>query len=253
MIDIKNTLLATIRKTLTKLRYLGQDNPKLFRSILEVCLIQDLIDWADGFSDVPISTQLALRDRQNYIILHNCGFDIKQLADHVYVSANIPMPNNNDFWKLIDFNPAGVVIVNDPKEGNTVLKIWKEDPNYTPIVVEYFADSEGDAGPSSIIKEDGSKLFDEKTATVHDKMNVYVNRKTGTVWYYDTDCTWHAIGKNADATNEATIRNIVEQYKINYSDENGEYILTKLTAEPDEDKVNNKIGLVSVNEINEML
>lgn len=250
MIDVETTLLKTINKAFNNLRYLGQTNPRLFRSILEVCIIQNLIEWSNGFSIVPTAIKEALRDRQDYILLHNCGFDITQLKDHVYVSANVPMPGNNDFWKLLSDSPTKVIELKDGTVSKTSQLSWKEDPNYSPVVVEYSTEGTTDAGPAQAVNEDGTKVFDDATATIHDKMNVYVNRTTGTIWYYDTDCTWHATGGNTEKTNEATIRSIIAQYKVKYSDEKDGYILTELSTD---EEANNQIGVVSASDINDML
>lgn len=251
MIDVDKTVLNTIMTAFDKMRFLGQTNPNLFRAILEVCVLDDLIYWAAGI-DGQEGVQELLRERQNYLFLHNPGFKICSVYNGEYMSANVPMPNNNDFWKRVTDAPAGPIKLTQPKVtvGGEVKKSWVEDPNYTPVVVEYTTTDAKDSGPETAVTEDGTKVFDATTATIQDKMNVYVNRTTGTVWYYDTDCTWHAIGGDTEKTNEATIRQIISEYKINYSNETGQYILTEITAD---ENANNQIGIVSDKEIKEML
>ena len=251
MIDVDKTVLSTIITAFDKMRFLGQSNPKLFRAILEVCVLDDLIYWAAGI-DGQKGVQELLRERQNYLFLHNPGFKICSVYNGEYMSANVPMPNNNDFWKRVTDAPTGPIKLTLPTVtvGGEAKKSWTEDPNYTPVVVEYTTTDTKDSGPETAVTEDGAKVFDVTTATIQDKMNVYVNRNTGTVWYYDIDCTWHAIGGDTEKTNEATIRQIISEYKINYSNETGQYILTEITAD---ENANNQIGIVSDKEIKEML
>jgi len=52
MIDVKMTILETIKDKIKKLRLLGQNNPKVFKKILSLIILDDLCEWSD-YLDVP--------------------------------------------------------------------------------------------------------------------------------------------------------------------------------------------------------
>jgi hypothetical protein len=52
MIDVKMTILETIKDKMKRLRFLGDNNPKTFKKILSLIVLDDLYDWSN-YLDAP--------------------------------------------------------------------------------------------------------------------------------------------------------------------------------------------------------
>lgn len=247
MIDVDLTILNTINKAYNKARFLGQTNPDLFRSILEVCIVQEVLEWSMGMDYVTEEVRQLLKNKIDDLILHRCNFEIAHKPSTVYMSSNIPMPENNDFWKLIKLAPVTPITAGTP----TLIEVeskkdWEPDSNYAAILVVY--SNSKDVYPDK----------DMNKATVHDKMNLYLNQATGTIWYYGTDNKWHKIsdGASSGGVTEDVVKNIVEGYKPSYEyttvTDTDEKQTTYMSSSLKTDD-NNNIGVVTVDEIKEML
>jgi len=47
MIDVKETILETIKDKIHKMRFLGQYDTKTFKHILYLIILDDIYDWSD--------------------------------------------------------------------------------------------------------------------------------------------------------------------------------------------------------------
>ena len=73
MISIKKTILATIEDKVKKMRYLGQYDPKAFKKIMSLIVINFIYDWV-YFNDRQSEYLQQLRDLQTGIIVNDCTF-----------------------------------------------------------------------------------------------------------------------------------------------------------------------------------
>lgn len=240
MINIDLTILKTINKIYDKARFLGQLNPEIFRAILEVCTIQEILEWSIGMDYVTEEVRELLKDKMTDLILHRCGFEIVYSTDDTYMSTNIPMPENNDFWKRVKLDPVVPITAKAPSRSTVVVPNWVRDPDYQPVLVLY---SDDNNNPPTI---------DINNASVHDKMNVYLNEKNGSAWFYGTDCQWHSLaGGNAtfaltDSLKQQIKSLITTDVGIKYDQASS--ISSKL-----EEGGNGTIGVVTTSEIQNML
>lgn len=99
MINVKMTILETIKDKIKKLRLLGQNNPKVFKKILSLIILDDLCEWSD-YLDVPQSVQKKLQDMRNNYILCNRDFII-EYGEPLTAYVNVNTPQTNDTWKRV--------------------------------------------------------------------------------------------------------------------------------------------------------
>ena len=190
MIDVKSTILETIKERVNKLRFLGENNPKTFKKIISLIVLDDLYEWSN-YLNSPQEIQKKLQEmRKNYILCQR-DFNIKYLPqEEFYVNVNTPQ---TDFtWSRVWDDPETVTV----ESAVQVLdKSIKGDPfipdNTCPVSIQYFG------GQSDSIPEDPNThtpSVDFKSLTICEKMNIYINRNTGQMFYLDPQtCTWQVL------------------------------------------------------------
>ena len=96
---ITSTIQQSIIDAFGKLRYQAKDDPKAFRSILEVIMLDDMLEWAAGLAE-PESVLKALFDKRLDLINCNPAFNI-QYKDSKPIYTNVNTPQSNDTWKRV--------------------------------------------------------------------------------------------------------------------------------------------------------
>lgn len=99
MIDIKKTILETIKNKIKKLRFLGKNDTKGFKKILSLIILDDLFEWSN-YLDAPQSIQKKLQDMRNKYILCQRDFIIKY-GEPSTAYVNVNTPQTNDTWKRV--------------------------------------------------------------------------------------------------------------------------------------------------------
>lgn len=241
MISIKKSIYATIKDRIEKMRFLGQNDPKGMKKILSLIGINFVYDWV-YFNDTQSEYLQKLRDLQTRIIASDCTFKKvnKDLYKNGVVEAfqayrNVNTPQSNDDWKRVWDAPNVTVL--SLKKTQPAKNVWTPDPNYQAILVEY--EDTNDNPPT----------IDINRASIYDKMNIYVNRTTGTVWYYGTDCSWHRMtnGGSSSGMTVSDVKRIIEDYGIAYTGQT-DYIESEL-----KENASGKIGIVTNDEIEKLL
>lgn len=184
MINVKQTIYKTIEDKITQMRYHAVYNSETFRKILYLIIMDDLFDWAD-YKSVDEETQKKLKDKRIEFILNNPEFDIQRETESFYTNVNTPQTNNT--WATIIDREDLEYINNDLPEKNTEQpSSFTPDPTCITTLV-YF--------PNSTIKanSDGKPQVDLNNLTTCEKMNIYINRETGTMYYLTEKCTWEPL------------------------------------------------------------
>lgn len=100
---INSTIQQSIIDNFGKLRYQAKDNPKAFKDILKVVMLDDIIEWSAsvlGMSPDLSRIQQKLKDLQMQFILCNSAFS-KQYIDSETAYVNVNTPQSNSTWKRV--------------------------------------------------------------------------------------------------------------------------------------------------------
>lgn len=218
-IDFIKTTADTIHDRITKLRFLGLNDPCVFRKILESIVLTDMIEWGTD-RDVDPNLIERLIERRNGIFFKNDFFKISYFGPKIYTSINTP--HSNDDWKLVSDAPD-VLYLQTPVSAQISYDTWERDPNYTPKTVEIFE--------LTSIKQDGTYVMvpdiDISDFTTHDKMNTYVytDIDTGeqTFYYLDENCNWKQAYTSKSGYDPADVTNEVQKQLQNLQIDNYTY------------------------------
>lgn len=99
MIDINSTIYKSIVDQFAQLRYQAIDNPKAFKAILDVIILDDMLEWASGLDDRQ-ERQEALREKRQQLLLCNPTFKL-QYVDSESAYVNPGTPQSNSTWKRV--------------------------------------------------------------------------------------------------------------------------------------------------------
>lgn len=100
---INSTIQQSIIDNFGKLRYQAKDDPKAFKDILKVMMLDDIIEWSASVLDCGRDlhyVQTKLRDLQTKFILCNPAFS-KQYIDSETAYVNVNTPQSIDTWKRV--------------------------------------------------------------------------------------------------------------------------------------------------------
>lgn len=238
MIDAIHTVTSTIKKKLDELRFLGKNDTKTFKRILQAIILMDLIEWCGDHSEYDDQTvQSRLEEIRDSIFLRNCEFDIKHTGAKVYASVNIP--SSNDEWKLVTDAPFVKIlntsiqpIVNNyfAEISNTTC-IPKEVPfeNYKTIQQETVIDGEIKVKSVSIPDIDISNFDD------CERMNTYIKTNedgSKEIWFLDSDGTWKSgyTSQNGVGTEQVNslIDNKIKTLRIKDFEDSGSSMVTEI-------------------------
>lgn len=99
MIDIKKTIFSSIINKLNQLRFQAKDNPKEFRSILELIILDDVIEWT-GNTQLPEGLLDKLMEKRIQLILCNSAFTPEYIdSETTYVNVNTPQTSST--WQRV--------------------------------------------------------------------------------------------------------------------------------------------------------
>ena len=188
MIDVKNTIFETIKDKIQKMRFLGQYDPITFKHILYLVLLDDIYDWSN-YLDESQSIQKRLQELRTQFILDHGEFVVKMTSpNNFYVNVNTPQTNHT--WKRVWYAPDIVTIESVEQELESTVNAHPFTPDPTcPVSLTYF-------GTGETIPADryGKPSVDFDTLTICEKMNIYINRETGQMFFLDPQtCTWKAL------------------------------------------------------------
>jgi hypothetical protein len=99
MIDVKSTVYKSINDAFGKLRYQAKDDPKAFRSILEVSIVDYMLHWASGMLEPQAHLQ-KLVDLRHDLLMCNPALRIQHI-DSTTAYVNVNTPQSNDDWKRV--------------------------------------------------------------------------------------------------------------------------------------------------------
>lgn len=99
MIDVKNTIYKSINDAFGKLRYQAKDDPKVFRSILEVSMVDYMLQWAAGMLE-PQENLQKLVDLRHDLLMCNSALKLQHL-DNSTAYVNVNTPQSNTDWKRV--------------------------------------------------------------------------------------------------------------------------------------------------------
>lgn len=265
MIDAIHTITSTIKNKLDELRFLGNNDTKTFKRILQAIILMDLVEWCGDHSEYDDQrVQSRLKEIQNSIFLRNCGFDIKHIGKKEYASVNIP--SSNDEWKLVTDAPF-VKILNTEVSKTSSFK-FKDIQNKTCIPKEI----EFENYKTLDVKNDG----EIKTVTVPDidisnfddcdRMNTYIkNIETKDsdgntvivkeIWYIDDNGNWHKGNGEESGIGEKQvnmlINNKIEKLRIKDFSENGNSLESGILTDGGENI--GKIDLATTKDLTDLL
>lgn len=134
MIDVKGTIYKSINDAFGMLRYQAKDDPKAFRSILEVSMVDYMLHWASGLLE-PQENLQKLVDLRHDLLMCNSAFKLQHL-DNSTAYVNVNTPQSNADWKRV-WDAHNVL---SPEKDTTFTAICRDD-NYIP-------------GPTHVIKVD---------------------------------------------------------------------------------------------------
>lgn len=206
MINVKRTIFNAIKDQFDKMRFLGENNPDFLKKILFLIVLDDIYDWSD-YLDENQSIQKKLQEMRTNFILCNkidaCNFPFNQF----YVNVNTPQ--TSETWKRVWDAPC-LTIVEEvtpiiPEELHP--EPFTPDPN-CPMSITYFG--EGEKIPAD---NTGAPYVDFATLTICEKMNIYINRQTGQMFFLDPEtCTWKPL--KGEFASEVTWNKIVDRPNI---------------------------------------
>lgn len=99
MLDVNTTIYKNIIDSIGKLRYQAKDDPKRFKAILELIMLDDMMEWAQGL-DEPQEDIQKLFDKKINLILCNHTI-IPEYLDYSAAYVNVNTPQTNSTWKRV--------------------------------------------------------------------------------------------------------------------------------------------------------
>lgn len=191
MIDVKSTILETIKDKIKKLRFLGKNDTIAFKKILSLIVLDDLYEWSNYLDDSQ-AVQKKLQDlRVNYILCQK-DFNIQYFPqENFYVNVNTPQTNYT--WvRMFDSKDLTEVsdIIYPSTEKPEQPTSFVPDPS-CPISLVYFGGPNDPIPAEDPVQRTGHPDVDLNKLTTCEKMNIYINRETGKTYFLDSDtCTW---------------------------------------------------------------
>lgn len=186
MTNVKDTLFSTIKERVDRLRFLADSDPKVFKKILYLIILDDVYDWAQ-YKNADQELQDKLEQLRYNYILQNHEFIIER--DRVIESyVNVNTPQSHDTWKRVWDAPNAVIVEGTFKpfeaSGNCEL-----DSSCDVGMIFFPSDSFGGIGESPT----GEPDVNLNNLSTCEKMNIFINRNTGKMYYLDESCNWQPI------------------------------------------------------------
>ncbi len=123
MIDVKGTIYKSINDAFGMLRYQAKDDPKAFRSILEVSMVDYMLHWASGMLE-PQEHLQKLVDLRHDLLMCNPALKLQHL-DNSTAYVNVNTPQSNADWKRV-WDAPNVLSTEDDE-------VFIKDKKYTKV------------------------------------------------------------------------------------------------------------------------
>lgn len=246
MINVKKTLASTIKDKVDRLRYLSENNPHIFKKILYLIILDDLYDWANYRED-KIQIQEALRQKRLDFIYNNTEFIIERDQRYDFYT-NVNLPQTESTWKRTWDQPNYQSITNYTEVFPEQPTSFVPDPTCS-IEVVYFPNDKVGVAP------DGKPSVDLNLLSTCEKMNIYINRETGVLYYLDEHCNWKPLKTDIDDGSITKNKLAFDLYNgiRHYINVNGKTIDVELfTTDPDH-PLDNGITIVDKESLNDIL
>lgn len=188
MINVKDTIYSTIKDRIDKLRFLAVNDAKVFKKILYLIIMDDIYDWSTYLGESQ-ELQNTIQKLKYDFIRHNEEFLIeREIEPFMYVNVNTPQTNNT--WKRVWDDPNVVLLDDTYISPVTNVQTFVPDPN-CEIGMVFFPDAELFGGIS--VGDKGQPVVNLNNLTTCDKMNIFVNRTTGKMYFLDESCNWRPV------------------------------------------------------------
>ena len=123
MIDVNSTIYKSINDAFGQLRYQAKDDPKAFRSILEVSMVDYMLHWASGLLE-PQENLQKLVDLRHDLLMCNPALKLQHL-DNSTAYVNVNTPQSNADWKRV-WDAPNVLSTEDDE-------VFIKDKKYTKV------------------------------------------------------------------------------------------------------------------------
>lgn len=213
IIDIKSTILQTIKNQFEKLRKLAVNDTHAFKKIINLIMLDDMYDWG-VYLGVDECTLQRLAEIKKQFIFCNPIFSIQNtVVEHSYVNVNTPQ--NGDTWKRVWDSP-NVTIVTNPGEPIVATSI----PVCNRAQKLHFI----------TLTEEGVPNVNITTLTDCEKMDIYIDKESGKMFYLDCESNaWKLI--DPSGMTEQDVKAILDKNRPGVdSSILGTTIITQLTA-----------------------
>jgi hypothetical protein len=99
MIDIKKTIFTNIVDKINMLRYQAKDDPKAFKALLNIIIVDDIIEWSESL-DTPHKVFEKLIEKRHALLTNNPCIKL-QYSDFSTAYVNVNTAQSSDTWKRI--------------------------------------------------------------------------------------------------------------------------------------------------------
>lgn len=259
MIDISKTIFSTIKDTIEKLRFLGRNDSKVFKKVLRLIIINDLIQESN-YREMPYSQGIIkkLSDLAISCILNNPEFVINDVDKYSYSDDGTlvinktmqPYVNDSteqtiDTWRRV-WDSGDVRIVKDnvkvaPQSSDCKCKPFTPDPSCTPSIIIF---------PSATVPAHAEGKYpdiDIDSLTICEKMNIYFNKDEKQLYFLDPkSCTWEKMYEQNEL--QITLPTDVEHTLKNNTTEEGDEVLQVYLKDTDGNQIGAGSDVIVKNE-----
>ena len=99
MLDIDKTIGFNIINSINLLRYQAKDDSPYFKSIIELIILQDILEWTQSLKESEHIQKLLMSKIQDLILKKKCIVPKYSDTSTAYTNANIPQ--GSDDWKRV--------------------------------------------------------------------------------------------------------------------------------------------------------
>lgn len=220
MINTRVSIFKTLHRRIRELTKHGQLQPKDFKKIMMAVILNDMKEWSEY---IPQEDTDRIVKLLNNIIISN-DFIIDRIADDPMAYLNVNTPQTNTTWQRVWDRKSSKQSKPDKVEEDipAVCEPWEIDPSYQEQIIYFLpVNAEGQAISDREYLEMTYGVYGQKLKTLHQKMDIYIDRETGNAWYLDNnDCTWKQV--NGTGIDEDRVRELIENSSIDHvwGDEN---------------------------------
>lgn len=125
MLDVDKTIYSSVIDALGQLRYQAKDDPKRFKAILTLIIMNDMLEWAFGQTDNHCILE-KLEDMRHRFILCNTAFK-QEYTDNLSTYVNVNTPQTSATWKRV-WDVAGREGVNYISPVDKLPLVGEESP-----------------------------------------------------------------------------------------------------------------------------